>query len=335
MKTKVLIIRFSSIGDIVLTTPVIRGIKKQMDGGAEVHYLTKKAFAGILEPNPYIDKVHTLEEKVSEVLPALQEEGFDYVIDLHNNLRSRMVRNGMKALYFTFPKLNVQKWILVNFKVDRMPDVHIVDRYLEAVKMFDIQNDGEGLDYFVPPEMEVSLEELPPAHQKGYVAYAIGGNHATKTVPTNKMISICKAIQYPVLLLGGKEDVEKANQVVAAAGAHVFSVAGKYKLEQSASLVKQAKRVLTHDTGLMHIAAAFRQHIVSLWGNTVPQLGMYPHLPKGKGVSHIIQVEGLSCRPCSKLGFDKCPKKHFNCMQLIKEEEVVAALDLGSLSIVN
>ena len=127
----------------------------------EVHYLTKASFAGLLESNPYVDRVHTIDKDVDHALvQKLRAEQFDFVIDLHNNLRTLRLKSALKVPSKSFPKLNVQKWLLVTFKVRRMPDVHIVDRYLETVKHLGVENDGEGLDYFIPEGSVVECESL-------------------------------------------------------------------------------------------------------------------------------------------------------------------------------
>lgn len=332
MDTKVLVIRFSSIGDIVLTSPVIRCLKQSRlqsgEGKIEIHYLVKEIFSPVLASNPHISKIHTIVDKVSEVMPALKKEQFDYVIDLHNNIRSAIVKKGLSAkgekrLSFTVNKINFQKWILVNFKINRLPNVHIVNRYMETVKDIGIKNDNKGLDYFIPKEDEIDLLRLPPSHQNGYICFAIGGKHATKRLPLDKIISICKKIGKPIVLLGSDEDKEKAITIEESVGDIIYNSCGKYNINQSASLIRQAEKVITHDTGLMHIAAAFKKDIVSIWGNTIPEFGMYPYMPQDKEKSKIIEVKGLSCRPCSKIGYNKCPKGHFKCMNLIGEEEII------------
>lgn len=321
-KAKFLFIRFSSIGDIVLTTPVVRGIKNQVDG-AEVHFITKPQFSGILSSNPYIDKVHTLKENITEIINELQSENFDYVIDLHNNIRSARISSALKLGSFKFNKLNIQKWLLVNFNINRLPEKHIVDRYLETVAPFDVHNDNKGLDYFISPADEVNIKELyGNDYSSGYVAFVIGAKHFTKQLPAQKSATICNLINIPVILLGGKEDEAKGNQIISFVDKknRVQNTCGKLNLNQSASVVKQARVVITHDTGLMHIASAFKKNIISVWGNTVPAFGMYPYMP-GEG-SQIIEVKNLKCRPCTKIGFRECPKKHFKCMNNIDEKQV-------------
>lgn len=315
---KILIIRFSSIGDIILTTPVLRCLKKQLPE-TEIHYLTKKSFRSILESNPYISKIHTIEKDVSEITSALKEENFDEIIDLHNNLRTLQTKLLLRKRSSTFKKLNFRKWLLVRFKINVMPKLHVVDRYLETVKHLGIKNDTLGLDYFIPAKDEVDLQTLPTAHQKGYIGFVIGAKHFTKQLPVEKAISICKKINQPLVLLGGKEDRDRGERIANAVGGSVYNACGVYNLNQSASLVKQATRIISHDTGLMHVAAAFKKDIISVWGNTVPALGFSPYKP-GPG-SKIVEVQGLSCRPCSKIGYDKCPKGHFKCMMEIEENE--------------
>jgi ADP-heptose:LPS heptosyltransferase len=317
---KILVIRFSSIGDIVLTTPIVRCLKKQLQG-AQVHYLTKKAFFPIVENNPYIDKVYSIQSEVAEVIEELKQEKYDFLVDLHHNLRTMQVKKALKVKSASFPKLNIEKWLMVNLKMNRLPNVHIVDRYFKTVESLGVNSDGEGLDYFILKQDEVGINTLPQLHHNGYVAFVIGAKHYTKQLPEHKIISICKKIAFPVILLGGPEDAEKAKHIEQAVGDKIYNACGKYNINQSASLIKQAKKVITHDTGLMHIASAFKKDIISVWGNTIPEFGMYPYKP-GAG-SMITEVKNLNCRPCSKLGYKACPKKHFNCMEQIDEAEII------------
>jgi ADP-heptose:LPS heptosyltransferase len=313
---KILIIRFSSIGDIVLTTPVIRCLKQQLEN-VEVHYLTKRSFKGIVENNPYISKVHLIEKDVNEVLEELKKENFDHIIDLHNNLRSWQVKMKLGKPSLAFKKMNLKKWMIVNFKSRNIFLPHIVERYLEAASSLGIKNDNKGLDYFIPAADEIEPTSLPLSHQNGYTAFVIGAKHYTKQLPPEKIIAICKKMNTPLVLLGGKEDAERAALIEKEVGATIFNACGRYNLNQSASFIRQATKVVSHDTGLMHIAAAFKKEIISVWGNTVPAFGFTPYLP-AEG-SRIVEVNGLSCRPCSKIGYDKCPRGHFKCMREIDE----------------
>ena len=345
---KILVIRFSSIGDIVLTTPVVRVLKQQL--GVEVHFLTKKAYAPVLRHNPYLDRLWLMERDVSELIPALRAERFDHIVDLHHNLRTRHVQLGLFPISVsTFDKLNFRKWLLTTFKIDWMPDVHIVDRYLAAAAPLGVENDGQGLDYFLGPEDEVRLlpqgeiveqdvSLLVAAGEIGiaatatgtplpYTAFVIGAAHATKRLPEDQITQIARGIAGPVILLGGPGEAELGTRIAADAGPHVINTCGALALNQSACLVRDAELVISHDTGLMHIAAAFRKRIISVWGNTVPAFGMYPYYPTGVDRNTTLEVTGLSCRPCSKIGYAECPKGHFRCMRDIHPERVLAAVE--------
>ncbi len=319
---KILIIRFSSIGDIVLTTPVIRCLKAQLPF-SEIHYLTKQEYHQLLVANPYIDKIHLMEDGLSALLPKLKAEHFNYIIDLHHNLRTLNLKARLGLKIHSFPKLNIEKWIMVNFKYSKLPDKHIVDRYFETAKGLKIKNDGKGLDYFIPKHDEVDLSFLPPSHQNGYIGFVIGAKRITKQFPVDKIISVIKKMDQPVVLLGGTVDKEMGDKIKAEVGDLVYNSCGNFNINQSASLIRQARKIITNDTGLMHIAAAFNKEIISIWGNTIPEFGMSPYMPQMPANSHIMEVKGLKCRPCSKLGFDECPKGHFKCMNLIDEEEIV------------
>jgi ADP-heptose:LPS heptosyltransferase len=323
---KILVIRFSSIGDIVLTTALLRCLNEQVRG-AEIHYLTKKQHEPILRANPNIKKIWSYEHNFTDLIPQLKSQEFDFIIDLHKNYRSAFVKSQLGVKSSSFPKLNLRKWLTVRLKINVLPDIHIVDRYFKAAEVLEIKNDGNGLDYFIPPEDEVPLTSLPSTHQLGFIAVVIGGKHHTKIFPPEKIISICSELSLPLILLGGKDDHERGEQIVKMTGQNVYNSCGLLNINQSASLIRQAQAVLTNDTGLMHVAAAMHKPIISVWGNTIPAFGMYPYLPvKFRSDSMIVEVKGLSCRPCSKLGFMECPKKHFKCMKDIDIEPIVSFL---------
>lgn len=322
---KILIIRFSSIGDIVLTTPIVRCLKQQL-ADAEIHYVTKKKFHSVIQANPYIDHIHTFDEDLPELIKELRNQNFDFIVDLHRNLRSTRLKMALKKLSGTFNKLNFKKWLIVNLKINRLPDKHVVDRYFEAVEKLGVINDQKGLDYFIDEEDAFDPAALPSSHVGGYIAFAIGGMHYTKMFPEEKCIELCKMMNHPMILVGGADEYGKGERIAAASGHQVFNACGKYSVNQSAAIIRGAQKVVTNDTGMMHIAAAFKKEIYSIWGNTIPAFGMYPYLPEGKGKSIIMEVEGLSCRPCSKIGYERCPKKHFKCMMDIDVEQMAEGL---------
>lgn len=330
---KFLVLRFSSIGDIVLTSPVLRCLRKKFPQ-AEIHFATKQAFFPVVQHNPYINKVHFLGESFLQLVSQLREEKFDFVIDLHNNQRTFLLKQALCTKSSAFYKANFEKWLMVNWKINHLPEVHIVDRYLKTCRQLGVENDEEGLDYFLAPTDKVDLTTLPFDCSTGYLAWVIGAKQNTKKLPVAKIVEVLRHIQQPVVLLGSQEDAEDAKEIIRSVGAEklLYHAAGKLSLNQSASLVEQASAVLSNDTGLMHIAAAFKKPLVSFWGNTIPAFGMWPYYGKHP-VSHwMLEINGLACRPCSKLGYERCPQKHFNCMNLLEEKKIVEAAQLAMSS---
>jgi len=306
---KILVVRFSSIGDIVLTTPIVRTLKKQIN--AEIHYLTFSKFSNLLSRNTYIDKVYSIEKNIKEVVATLKDENYDLLIDLHHNVRTQILKQKLGVKSKSFRKINVQKWLMTTFKINLLPNLHIVDRYMETVKHLGVENDNLGLDFFLTEKDKI--EDLP----NEFIAFAIGGKHETKKLPEEKIISICRKLNEKIILIGGEEDFEKGEKIVADT-INTQNTCGKHSIVQSAFIIKNAKHVISHDTGMMHIAAAFKKKIYSIWGNTIPAFGMSPYSVNLN--SKIIEVANLSCRPCTKIGYKKCPRGHFDCMQEIDED---------------
>ncbi len=324
---KFLIIRFSSIGDIVLTSPVIRCLKKQVPD-SEIHFLVKDSFRSVVEYNPYIDKLNVLAHSWELMIEELKAENYDYIIDLHHNVRTLKVKQALNVKSFSFYKLNVEKYIYTSLKINILPKIHIVDRYLKTVESFNVKNDGAGLDYFISPKEEIKKEDIPASHHAGYIACAIGAAHFTKRWPVHKWKEFCEKMDHPVILVGGKEDAANGDEIASTDTVKVYNACGKFSINESADLIKKAKIVISNDTGMMHIAAAYKRPLISLWGNTVPSFGMYPYYGSSfnANIYDIIQVNKLWCRPCSKIGYNKCPLGHFKCMEKIEVDAVLAAV---------
>jgi ADP-heptose:LPS heptosyltransferase len=203
----------------------------------------------------------------------------------------------------------------VKLKKNLLPKLHIVERYFMAVEKLGVVNDNLPSEFYISEKDEVNLLEKFGLQTKSFVTIAIGAQFATKRMPLTKLKEIIEKIQLPVVLVGGPMDISFADSLLSMfPDQAIYSACGTYNLAQSASIVKQSKVLLTNDTGMMHIASCFQLPIVSVWGNTVPALGMFPYLPENPELFSIHEVKGLNCRPCSKIGFQKCPKGHFNCM---------------------
>lgn len=317
-----LIIRFSSIGDIVLTTPVMRTIHEQIDAAAEIHYLTKSRFVPLLEHNPRVTKVYGIEKATAEVTPQLREAEFDYIIDLHRNVRSSMVKRALKMIDFTVDKRNFDKWLLVRFGKDRLRGEHIVQRYLKTLKAFGVEEDDKGLEFDIPESEQMNASAY--GLETPYFCIALGAQHEGKTMPSSLIEAVIAEVHVPFALLGGPEDVEKGKALASKFSERVVNFAGQCSIHQSGSLIAQSSGIVSGDSGLMHIGSALGVPVISVWGCTSPAIGMAPYRPHAK--STIVEPEGRDRRPCSKLG-DRCKYgKKNRCITVVKPSQIIDPL---------
>lgn len=329
---KFLVIRFSSIGDLVLASPVLRCLKEQVLT-AEVHFLTKSSFRMVSEHNPYVDRFFYYDDNMPELTAALKDEAYDYVIDLHNNFRSNKIKRALGVQAFTINKLNLAKFLLTKLRIDIMPRRHITTRSLDTVAPFGVRDDGRGLDYFIPEKDCIRESDLPASHLAGYIAMVIGASYYTKKLPVHKLQELCREIDHPLVLVGGQEDRENGERVAAVDPGKIYNACGRFNLNESADLVRRAKLVVSHDTGLQYIACAFNKPVLALWGGTSPRLDVEPYygaaaLAGSPAPLHEnIQVPGLPCQPCSKYGNKKCPLGHFRCMEQMDIPYIISRIN--------
>lgn len=317
---RLLFIRFSSIGDIVFTTPAIRCTKQQIPG-VELHFLTKASMKAVTEANPYIDHFHYFDKDLNATIKDLKAFQFDYIIDLHKNLRTFQIQKALGVPSLSYHKLSLQKLLLTKLHLNYMPARHIVDRSLDTLSALGVVNDGKGLDYFIPKEATLPSSALPAAFQSGYIALVIGASYATKKLPVASLQALCHKIPYPIVLIGGKEDQAEGAAIEAINPIKIWNACGKFNLHESALLVKQSKTVISHDTGFLYIACAFHKKTVAIWGATAPALQVEPYYPTKTDSSkqnvwyYNAIVPNLPCQPCSNYGTKQCPQGHFACMK--------------------
>lgn len=302
---KVLVIRFSSIGDILVTTPVVRCLKQQLN--AEIHFLCRQNFGFVLADNPNIDKMLFKQSSLRENLSLIKSGSYDLIIDLQKSVHSRLLCYLSGVKYLNYNKLNFEKWIFVHFKKDRLPNEHLVDRYFRALNKIGVKNDENGLDFFINPE---KIEHLPSK----YKVVVLGAAHKTKRIPLEKSIEIINKSRDEVVLVGGRDVFEEGEEIANCYSEKCHNFCGKTTFNQTAVIISNAEEIYTGDTGVMHLAAALKKRIIVMWGNTTPKFGMYPYYGKNYPIEYQSKEVNLSCRPCSKLGFEKCPKDHFDCM---------------------
>lgn len=303
----------------MLASPVFRCLKKQLED-AEVHLLTKAGFKIVTEANPYIDKFFYYDNDLNSILAALKQEKYDFVIDLHSNIRSAKVCRSLKSKTFTIRKLNVEKFLLTKFNINLMPGRHITQRSLDTVEPLGVKDDGSGLDYFIPNKDVVLQSDIPLSHSAGYVAIAIGANHNTKKLPLHKLQELCYKVEHPIILLGGKEDAQTGAAIASLDDIKIYNACGKFNLNESADLVRRSKFLIAHDTGLLYIGCALQKPVLAIWGGTSPALDVEPFYGDNfRNRQQFPMFENiyldLACQPCSKYGSARCPLEHFNCMQ--------------------
>lgn len=303
---KILIIRFSSIGDIVLCTPIIRLLKTAFPHST-IDFLTKHRFSSILDNNPYLNSVYSWDD--TESLKQLKKNDYTLIVDLHSNLRSFLV----KSIFWYVPsvslsKKSLQKWLFVKTKWPIFRVSNIVKREVDLLKPFGIDWDNLGLDV-LPKE---PMEHLGLVEE--FLVIALGGTYKTKQMPMEIVASIIQNSTVPVVLIGGEAEKSAAQSICLQVSNNVLNLTGKLSILESAEVMKRAKWVISGDTGMAHIAAAMATNLTVVWGNTSTHFGMVPPAKAGKVVLNV-EAQNLSCHPCSKLGFDECPKGHFQCMK--------------------
>ena len=307
---RLLFIRFSAIGDIVLASPAIRCAKQQLPG-VEIHLVTKRSMRAVTEANPYIDHFHYLDGDLGALIAELKTFTFDYIIDLHKNLRSFRIRTALGVAVLAFDKLSVEKFLLTKLHINRMSERHISLRSVDALAPLGVVYDEKGLDYFIPSQTEV-----PQLFPSGYVALVIGASYATKKLPLESLKVLVQQIPHKIVLIGGPEEKSEGDVLAALDPTRIVNTCGQYSLHQSAAFVRDARVVISHDTGMLYIACAFDKSVIAIWGATSPALQVEPFMSE-TSKARVFQaiVPNLSCQPCSNFGTTTCPKGHFNCMK--------------------
>ena len=321
---KFLFIRLSSMGDILLTTPVIRAIRNQFPN-ARIDYLVSKPFADVLAGNPYIDNllIYDKSKSTAEILEWKKElisnsGKYDFAIDLQNNLRSKVFRSGIADKIYSIPKRRLHKLALVNFKHSPYRAIHVVDNYFKAVNDLNTYPDELGLD--ISASAEFDLRRFFSNADNQIIAIAPGAAHFTKRLPIDKYRAVIAKLNqsgdFNFALIGGHSDRELCDALAQSHG-RIVNFAGELSINQTAKAIADSDLLITNDTGVMHIGAAVQTPLIAVFGSTTQELGFTPY----KCSHRIIEVP-LPCRPCTHIGLKECPRKHFNCMNTINVDEI-------------
>lgn len=328
---KILIIRLSSIGDIILTTPFIRWVRISYPA-ARIDFIIKKEFAELIRENPHLDRIYELDiendrEDMNRIRAQLIKEGYDYIFDLHNNLRSRYLRRGLKAKRVRKIKKNkLVQQALVHFKINKYKEIlPIAERYYRVAEKDGVQKDNLGAEIYWRNQTENSIKPFLNRKQlypnERYFTVGPGAGFFTKQWPVEYFEELGKEIlkyHYPLkmVIVGGPGDVSAAKKLCFSR--RVINLTGRLNLLQTAMVISKSEFLIANDSGLMHMATAVNTPVVGIFGSTVKEFGFFPYVSE----SLIVENKLLNCRPCSHIGRNECPKGHFKCMLDIKPEMV-------------
>lgn len=338
---KILIIRFSSIGDIILASPLIRGLRLAYPT-ARIDFLVKSDYADLVRFNPYLTNIISLGTSEFRELRKLKKkillENYDAILDIHNSLRSRYIRyfTGAKVIGVV-NKYVVRRFVLVNFKVNMYRAViPVAERYLQVAKRLGVHDDSLGLEVFIPEDIKSTVSAVLEKYKLGQhnivVGLAPGARHFTKRWPQDRFVQLgarlAKERNAKVFIFGGKQEEEYCGDIMQMinsqhGGSAAVSFAGKFSLLETVAALDYCYVVVSNDSGLMHLAAGRKKKVVVIFGSTVKQFGFFPYGTE----SIVVEQERLNCRPCSHIGLEFCPKGHFLCMKNTQVEDVFRAVN--------
>jgi lipopolysaccharide heptosyltransferase II len=343
---KILIIRFSSIGDIVLASPLIRILHKRFPA-SQIDFIVQKQYAELLRYHPDLNFIHEFDteggfSELCRLAGKIRNEKYDLIIDIHNSLRSRFIRylsNAVKVAVIN--KRIIARTILVKTKKNYYRDlVSVADRYIEPVKTYGVENDANGLEVFIPDgtvsQLSEKMLDLKLDTFENIIGLCPSAKHPTKRWPEERFIELgirlTHKLKARIVIFGGRNDTALCAAIAdginrKSEGECAANYCGQFSLLETAAAIKLCGIIVTNDSGLMHIAAAMRRKVVAIFGSTVCEFGFFP-----VGTENIIvERKGLYCRPCSHIGRGCCPEGHFRCMNEISVDDVVDAIDTISV----
>lgn len=325
---RILLVRFSSLGDVLLLTPLIRVLRTRHPA-ATITALTKECWAPLLSANPHLTEVITAApgDRLVALARQLRKADYTHHLDLHGSVRSRVLRLLVPGPWHGYDARRRERKLLLHARQDTYrPRVPVPERYFEAARSLDATPDGAPADLFVSPAAELRAEDwltqaglIPGAPLVGLVP---GAAHATKRWPLGHWKKLARALTEQglhVVVIGGPADIAAGTEIVAALGRHGTSAAGRLDLQASGALIRRTRVVVTGDSGPMHLATAVRTPVVALFGPTVEQFGFFPYQARAS-----VLEQSLPCRPCSSKGGPRCPLEHHRCLTEILPEEVMA-----------
>jgi lipopolysaccharide heptosyltransferase II len=329
---RILIIRLSSMGDIILSTALVRMLRNKFPK-ATIDFLCAKQFSEIFAHNPHLNTVlkYDKDKSSSDIISwrneYIKQNGkYDILIDLQNNLRSKIFRGGIYEDSYEIKKNRFRKLGLVFFKRRFGQFKQIPEIYMEAFKSLEVKDDGIGLELWLKNDGNEYPHNRFEKKKYRKIAFAPGAHHFTKRWPPEKFVRLIFMVkerykQTEIVLVGGKADKAITDVILAKTDMNVIDCTSSASILKTAEVIDECDLLITNDTGVMHIAAARQVPIIAIFGSTTADFGFTPFRSQFK-----IVEEELACRPCTHIGRSDCPKNHFKCMMEIEPERVLQVM---------
>ncbi|MCU0643900.1 MAG: lipopolysaccharide heptosyltransferase II [bacterium] len=334
---KILIIRMSSIGDILLTTPVIRLLKKKFPE-SKIDFVIKKQFAQVLADHPQIDKFYLFDKHIAThslraIKKEIRQQQYDLIVDLHKNIRSYFLTIGSRAkAILHYNKGIVRRFCYVKFRLKlfkKIVPTHL--KYINSLQPYEIEDDHQGLEFYLDTKVTDQIRRrygyFCRDNNQSIIGIVPGAHHPTKRWTSEGFSAVINHLvdkgNCKIILFGNQDDRKIVASLAIHSSQNILNTAGELSLRETGALMSFCHAVVTNDSGLLHLATALKKKVIAIFGSTTEELGFFPYLTE-----HIIvQNNSLTCRPCSHIGRKKCPKKHFKCMKDISAGQVVGALE--------
>ncbi|MBN2355607.1 glycosyltransferase family 9 protein [candidate division KSB1 bacterium] len=326
---KILVIRLSSIGDILLTTPLLRHLRQRFQH-ADIDFIVKKQYADLLRTNPHLSHLLLFDQKSKHELSRMRAEilknDYDLILDIHKNFRSIYLSGFLPhTKVIRYHKYYFKRFFLVHFGWNLYRQIIPVhQRYLQTISRWHIQDDGAGLD-LVLDETEAGpiIERVTRfADGRSVIGMAPSAAFANKRWPLEYYAELGKKMQLHdntcLVLIGDNRDRNITEQIAEQLPQQPLNLAGELSLMETAAAIHCLNLFVTNDTGPMHMASALKIPTLAIFGPTTRELGFFP---LGRH-SQVVENLDLSCRPCTHMGRNHCPKKHFRCMTDISPQQV-------------
>ncbi len=310
---KILVIRLSSLGDIILSFPLLKKLNKSFPD-SEIHFLTKKDYTAAAILNPYINRIIEFSDSVSETRKEIKKGRYDLIIDLHKNFRSISASIFTGSMVRRYYKGNFRKFLLVKFKWNLFREIiPVYKKYIHTVSDLIKENDAE----FTVSDLTFDKKRI---YDFNYIVISPSSRHFTKTYPADKFIDYINSnSDKKFILTGDNSDRDKIIcSHIESKCSNTLSLCGKLDLNKLANVIYQSEYVICNDSAILHLAEALGKKVTAIFGSTVKEFGFFPQLEQSK----VIEVNGLECRPCTHIGRESCPEGHFKCMGLITNDKL-------------